>query len=161
MSTDLSTLLTSLRPVRQSGEFVFVTTPTSLDIPVRASVQEAEGTSSIIPRAEADRLGLVYDFVAAWITLEVHSALTAVGLTAAVSHCLTEVGISCNVVAGHHHDHLLVPLERADAALAALATLQSAGPSSLPAHTAADSHVHGASHIVGGNVYAELIPEVV
>jgi len=44
-------------------------------------------------------------------------------LTAAVSTALTRAGISCNVVAGHYHDHLLVPLDRVDDALIALSDL--------------------------------------
>ena len=53
-----------------------------------------------------------------------HSALDAVGLTAAVAGALAEAGISCNVLAGAHHDHLLVPVDRADDALVALAQLR-------------------------------------
>jgi len=68
---------------------------------------------------------LAYEFVAAWITLQVHSALEAVALTAAISHALTEAGVSANVVAGYTHDHVFVPLERADDAMRALGTLSS------------------------------------
>jgi hypothetical protein len=50
----------------------------------------------------------------------VHSALDAVGLTAAVSRALADAGVSCNVIAGAHHDHLLVPFERGEEALAVL-----------------------------------------
>lgn len=63
-------------------------------------VREDEGLTLVLPQQQADDLGLPYDFVAAWITLQVHSALSAVGLTAAVSRVLTEAGISANVVAG-------------------------------------------------------------
>jgi len=68
-------------------------------------------------REQTDALGLPYDFVAAWITLEIHSALEAVGLTGAVSRALTDAGISANIVAGFTHDHLFVPHPRATAAL--------------------------------------------
>ena len=47
-----------------------------------------------------------------------------VGLTAAVAVALADAGIACNVVAAVHHDHLFVPVESADAALAALRALQ-------------------------------------
>jgi hypothetical protein len=67
--------------------------------------------------------GLEYHFTAAWITLRVHSALDAVGLTAAVSLALTDAGISCNVVAGFHHDHLFVPHTRAADAVRVLEAL--------------------------------------
>jgi uncharacterized protein len=56
----------------------------------------------------------------------VHSALDAVGLTAAVSRALAAAGLSCNVLAGLHHDHLLVPAGRADEALAVLRELSRA-----------------------------------
>jgi hypothetical protein len=51
---------------------------------------------------------LVYEYVAAWITMEVNSALDAVGFTAAFAQALTEHSIGCNVVAAFHHDHLFV-----------------------------------------------------
>jgi hypothetical protein len=90
---------------------------------IEAAVREAEGLTVVLPRAEADKEGLSYDFVAAWITLEIHSALEAVGLTAAVSRALTDARISCNVLAGFHHDHLLVPVAEAARALEVLAEL--------------------------------------
>ena len=71
----------------------------------------------VVERDVADGAGLEYDFVAAMITLGVGSRLHAVGLTAAVSSALADAGISCNVVAGHFHDHLFVPVERAEEAL--------------------------------------------
>jgi hypothetical protein len=77
--------------------------------------------SIVVSQQDADDLGLEYEFVAAWIVLRVHSALDAVGLTAAVSSRLAEDGISCNVIAGLRHDHLLVPVDRARDALQALA----------------------------------------
>jgi hypothetical protein len=85
-----------------------------------ATVREDEGLTVVLSRPDADRLGLTYDFVAAWITLTVDSSLAAVGLTAAVSHVLTDAGISTNVIAGFTHDHLFVPVDRADDAMRAL-----------------------------------------
>lgn len=109
--SDLTTLLTSMRPVVRDGDYVYALWPHGkpLEGHVEAAVREAEGLTVVLLREEAERLGLSYDFVAAWITLQIHSALEAVGLTAAVSSALTAAGISCNVMAGFHHDHLLVP----------------------------------------------------
>lgn len=82
----------------------------------------------MVARQDADRLGLGYDFLAGWITLQVHSALAAVGLTAAASAALTDAGISCNVLAGYHHDHLLVPLDRVEQALNRVARPRRSSP---------------------------------
>ena len=122
---NLQTLLASIHPVVREGEYVYVLWPHGrpLAAGIEAAVREAEGLTVVLPREEADRLGLAYDFVAAWITLQVHSELEAVGLTAAVGKALTEAHISCNVLAGFHHDHLLVPVADAARAVEVLAEL--------------------------------------
>jgi uncharacterized protein len=124
--TDLSALLRGMSPRLDDGAYVFTTIvgPPPADARPVVTVTEAEGTTLVLARAEADRLGLRYDYVAAWITLEAHSALSAVGLTAAVSATLAEAGISCNVVAGYFHDHLFVPYDRAAEAVRRLRDLR-------------------------------------
>jgi len=119
---NLQALLASLHPVLREGEYVYVLWPHGkpLEPGIEAAVREAEGLTVVLPRERADALGLAYDFVAAWITLEVHSELEAVGLTAAVGKALTEAKISCNVLAGFHHDHLLVPVADAPRAVEVL-----------------------------------------
>jgi len=123
--SDLSRLLKNMSPELVPGSFVFTILPEEHhpELEVLASVKEAEGLSVVIAQVDADRMGLDYDFVAAWITLRVNSALEAVGLTAAVSSALTAEGISCNVIAGLNHDHLLVPVDEAGAAMSALRRL--------------------------------------
>jgi hypothetical protein len=93
------------------------------DVPVAATVAEDEGTTAVISTADALRLGLEPGFVAAWLTVNVNSALDAVGLTAAISGALATEGIPCNVLAGYHHDHVLVPIECAGQAIATLNAL--------------------------------------
>lgn len=118
-------MLRGLSPRLNKGRYVYTQVRTGVPagvVPV-VVVREEEGITLVLAQHEADRLGLRYQFVAAWITLQVHSALGAVGLTAAVSHVLTGAGISANVIAGYTHDHVCVPLERADDAMSALATL--------------------------------------
>jgi uncharacterized protein len=52
--------------------------------------------------------------------LTVHSSLEAVGFLAAITARLAETGISVNAVSAFYHDHLFVPHDRADEALARL-----------------------------------------
>lgn len=124
--TNLSALLASLSPRLNPGRFVFcsVLQPSTAQLAAAlGSFRESEGTTLILAHEEAERLGLTYDYLAAWITLEVHSSLAAVGLTAAFARVLAAEGISCNVIAGFHHDHLFVADGAATRAMAALQRL--------------------------------------
>jgi uncharacterized protein len=124
---DLKTLLAQLQPELNPGRYAFVALPPGVTLDatdIVASVREPEGLSLILAEQTALDLGLPIAFTAAWITLIVHSDLAAVGLTAAVSQALAQAEISCNVVAGVHHDHLFVPVEQAERALEALHALQ-------------------------------------
>ena len=94
------------------------------DAVAEARVGEAEGISYVVPEAFARAQGEPPGFVACWLTLKLHTALNAVGVTAAVSGVLAEHGIACNVIAGRFHDHLLVPAARCDDAIAAIRSLR-------------------------------------
>lgn len=122
---DLAKLLRNMRPEFHPGRYVFTTVAGEPPVGLRpvVTVAEAEGLTLVLAKGEADAAGLGYDYEAAWITLRVHSALDAVGLTAAVAGALAEAGLSCNVVAGFHHDHLFVPHERGAEAMAVLEAL--------------------------------------
>ncbi|VEF12596.1 acetyltransferase [Pseudomonas fluorescens] len=114
--TSLSTLLRSMSPQLNAGDYVFCTLGDSRipdGLEVIGSFREQEGLTLILERSQAEQAGFSFDYVAAWITLNVHSALQAVGLTAAFATALGQAGISCNVIAGYYHDHLFVG--RADA----------------------------------------------
>lgn len=123
--TDLRMLLSGMRPRLNPGRYVFTTVDGGVPAGARpvVTVAEEEGLTLVLPQQEADAAGLAYEYVAGWITLCVHSALEAVGLTAAVARELAAVGLSCNVVAGFHHDHLFVPYERVADAVALLEDL--------------------------------------
>ncbi len=123
--TDLQGLLSTLRPDLRPGNVVYCTAARALEPGIRplATITESEGTTYVLQQDDADRLQIPYEFVGAWITLRVHSALEAVGLTAAVSTALASAGIACNVLAGYFHDHLIVPADRAADALEVLTGL--------------------------------------
>ncbi|MEM8560150.1 MAG: ACT domain-containing protein [Bacteroidota bacterium] len=127
-SNYLGDLLAAIEPVLHDGTFVFVTVPTrsfALAAETRpvAAVMEAEGLTLVLPQAQADALRFGYGTVFRQLTLTVHSSLDAVGLTATVATRLAAHGIPANVVAGFYHDHLFVPHDRAEEALAALEAL--------------------------------------
>jgi hypothetical protein len=124
--TSLATLLRSMSPQLNVGEYVFCTLrdgklPAGLEIV--GSFREQEGLTVILERSHAEKAGFSFDYVAAWITLNVHSALEAVGLTAAFATALGQAGISCNVIAGYYHDHLFVGQADAERALHVLRDL--------------------------------------
>jgi hypothetical protein len=109
---DLARLLAALDPRLHPERFSFsITSDPILGDGDFAIVREAEGLTSIRP-----------DPAGEWarISLGVHSSLEAVGLTAALSSRLAERGISANIVAALHHDHIFVPWDRREEALAAL-----------------------------------------
>ena len=116
---NLATLLKTMQPVLNEGDYVFCAVASTESIDQRqilGSFREKEACTVIIKKEFADSLQFPYTFVAAWITLTVHSSLNAVGLTAAFAGALSKENISCNVVAGYYHDHIFVKKE--DAALA-------------------------------------------
>ena len=130
--TDLQQLIAHLRPVLRAGTWVFCTLrPSQLHLLARlepfATVQEAEGLSVVTPQQRAIELGVATSVPFRCITLEVLSSLEAVGLTAAVATALAEIDVAANVIAGAHHDHLLVPVDDAERAMAALEALSVGG----------------------------------
>lgn len=124
--SELDKLVQNMSPRLNPGVYAFCTLSMKESIPPGTICwfAEAEGVSIIVPIEVANQAGLSIGFQAEWITLEVHSDLAAVGLTATVSGVLTQAGISCNVVAGYHHDHLFVPAGKGQEALQLLLQLQ-------------------------------------
>src|SRR5882757_1333564 len=127
---DLTALLKHMKPEMRPGIFVFCSIPQNEPVPARASPLltfcEQEGTTLVVLREEAEAAGLRTAFASRLITLTVHSALDAVGFLAAITSRLAEAGISVNAVSAFHHDHLFVPTERADEAMAVLLEMSSA-----------------------------------
>ena len=125
--SDLRSLLASLQPELHPGVWAWCALPpgASADgVDAIATMREAEGLTLVVDEAQAAARGWPVGFRSAWITLTVHSDLAAVGLTAAFARALGDAGICCNVIAGVHHDHLFVPVDRAADAMAALQALQ-------------------------------------
>ena len=126
--TALKQLLENMSPQLREGEYVFLSFPGAhygdhAVLEPLATMIEDEGLTLVVPQTLADTHGHDYDATFRCITLQVHSSLEAVGLTAAFAKQLTLAGISANVIAGFYHDHLFVPSGDADRAVAALQEL--------------------------------------
>lgn len=121
---DLGALLRGLSGTLVDGVFVFATVS---EVPVglapRMVFQEAEGTTVICLREEAEAHGIAFEFPSRMITLEVHSSLEAVGFMAVIATELAKEGMGVNPVAGFYHDHIFVPVGREGDAMVVLERL--------------------------------------
>lgn len=124
--TDLGQMLAGLSPELRRGIWVYAILPEGASVPARAAavVAESEGRTVVLRAEDAESLRLTPLFRGRWITLRVHSCLSAVGLTARVAAALAEEGVPANMLAGYSHDHLLVPENLAERALHCLQRLQ-------------------------------------
>lgn len=126
---DLAKLCATLSPVMEDAVYVYCSLP-DFTLPsgllTFCTVREREGLTAIVEREDAQHLGLAYTYEARLITLSVHSSLEAVGFIAVISRKLAEASIPCNTVAGYYHDHILVPVERADEAMTLLRAIAAA-----------------------------------
>lgn len=119
---DLARLLHGLKPRLHPDRYTFAaTTDPALRENLFALVREDEGLTSIHPDPDGEW---------ARISLDVHSSLDAVGLTAVLSSRLAENQIGANIVAARFHDHLFVPWDRREKALAVLRDLETGGSTS-------------------------------
>lgn len=123
---DLQKLLCSLTTDLVDGVFVFVTVAEA-DVPQgltpRMMFREAEGVTLIMLEEQAQAHGLPYEFPSRMITLNIHSALEAVGFIAHIATELAKHQMGVNPVAGFYHDHIFVPKDRAQDALDVLAQI--------------------------------------
>ena len=120
--TDLSKLLANLTPRILDDEWVYCCLPQSdvtaeLVLQALMTYREIEGMSLLLPETVAKSSNLAYTGVFKGITLDVHSSLEAVGLTAAVATKLANNNISANVIAATYHDHVFVSVKDAGRAL--------------------------------------------
>ena len=106
---DLAKLLEALSPKLYAERYSFASA-TDVILPDGgfALIREEEGLTLIRsdPAGEWAR-----------ISLQVHSSLEAVGLTAELSRRMTQAGISANILAALNHDHIFVQWDRREEAL--------------------------------------------
>ena len=127
--SDLLTLIAQMSPSLDDQVWVFVSVSEVSSEYVAehalATFRETEGTTLIVPWERAVEFDVCSEPMAR-ITLNIHSSLEAVGLTAAVSQALASEAISANVVAGFYHDHIFVPQTAGERAVACLTLLSAA-----------------------------------
>ena len=127
--SDLLTLIAQMSPSLDGQVWAFVSVDDVSSEYVAehalATFRETEGTTLIVPWERAEEFEVCSEPMAR-ITLNIHSSLEAVGLTAAVSQALASEAISANVVAGFYHDHIFVPQPAGERAVACLTLLSAA-----------------------------------
>ena len=116
--SNLKDIIKNINPVILDGEYVYVSFEFDLIQKkdchkIFSIINEKEGVCAIIEKEYADRVNAKYDAVFSIITLQVYSSLNSVGLTEYVSSICHELNVPCNVIAGLHHDHILVPTNKA------------------------------------------------
>lgn len=125
--TDLKKLLATMTPQLLAGIHVFVTLAPGMPIPETFEpimlFREREGTTLIVLEDQARTTGLDGVFPSRMITLNIHSSLEAVGFLAAITTRLAAAGMGVNPVSAFYHDHLFVPADRAEEAMAMLVEL--------------------------------------
>ena len=120
---NLDELIRSMQPVLHEQTYVFATVIAEFDsaaLEPQMQFHEVEGCTLIIEQHRADSAGLTYEFPCKMITLNIHSSLDAVGFLARITTKLASLSMGVNPVSGFYHDHLFVPIDRAEDALDAL-----------------------------------------
>ncbi|RWF85880.1 MAG: ACT domain-containing protein [Mesorhizobium sp.] len=125
--TDLKKLLATMTPELRPGTHVFATLPPDAPVPDGLEpmmlFREREGTTAIALEERAKAAGLETVFRCRMVTLNIHSSLEAVGFLAAITTRLAAAGIGVNPVSAFYHDHLFVPADQAEEAMAILKRL--------------------------------------
>ena len=125
----LTESIASLTPILQPGTYVFCSMLHNSDAKGAMSLAKAcfiedEGVSLILPRAEAVRLGLIFDLTLRHITLFARVPPDVIGMTRAVLRVLEKREIPASPVSAAHNDHVFVPARRADEAVDAIRAMQ-------------------------------------
>ena len=125
--TDLKQTLSSLKVVCDDVEYGFASLADDSKIDrdkVLATFQENGRLAVIAPKDYLDSLDIESEGPYAKLTIDVHTSLELVGLTAVMASKLAEHGISANVVAAFYHDHVFVQYDLREKATGLLESLK-------------------------------------
>jgi hypothetical protein len=114
--SNLDNLLQNMDPRLDESPFVFLTSADDFSLEEQTKsvmlFREGEGMTLITKEANAQAFHRNYTNTWAFITLNIHSDLEAVGFLAKITTKLAETGISVNAVSAFYHDHLFVPWDK-------------------------------------------------
>jgi ribosome-associated protein YbcJ (S4-like RNA binding protein) len=118
---NLNAVLRAVTPNLHEGRWVFASFERRppFDLEIAASIREGSAMSTVIAEQDAERLSLPYEQVWAWIECPSTRA-GAVRATGALLAALGRATIACNVITGIGGDHLFVPFDQREDALAVL-----------------------------------------
>jgi len=125
--TNLEETLNSLKVICDDIEYGFASTPDDSNISygeLLATFQENGRLAIIAPKEYLESKSIKNEGPYAKLTIDIHTSLDLVGLTAALSTKLAEHDISANVVAAFYHDHIFVQYELREKAIELLGELR-------------------------------------
>ena len=109
--TNLSEVLKSLQVSCDGVEYGFASVKDkhiNFCDDILGTFKENEGLTIIASKAYFEAKNIKFEGPYAKLTIEVHTSLELVGLTAVLAKKLAENQISANVVAGYYHDYIFV-----------------------------------------------------
>jgi hypothetical protein len=125
--TNLKQTLSLLRVFSDDIKYGFASIRMTTDIDrneVLATFQEDGRLAIIAPIDYLESKNIENEGPYAKLTIDVHTSLELVGLTAVLASKLAEHGISANVVAAFYHDHIFVKYEHRNKAIELLEDLK-------------------------------------
>lgn len=132
--TDVIKAFEELTPILDDGVYVFISIagkklgdPETLKLEPICQFSEKQGLSLVVLEEKAKENAFQPQSRFRMISFEMHTSISMVGLSAAVSKVMAEEGIACNVVSGFYSDHFFIDADRVDHAMNALAALKKHG----------------------------------
>lgn len=124
--TDLSDVLQSLKISCDDKKYGFASVEKIMDVndSVLGVFKEKEGITVFAEEFYFKEKNIQYEGPFAKLTIEIHTSLELVGLTAILANKLAEHNISANVVAAFFHDHIFVQYDLRDQAIDSLMSLK-------------------------------------
>ena len=126
--TNLSDVLQSLQVSCDNVEYGFATVKhqPAPDSQILGTFRENEGITIVGAKEYFEKNHIPYEGPYVKLTIEIHTSLELVGLTAAIADKLAKNNISANVVAAYFHDHIFVPFGLRKKAIDAINSLDKA-----------------------------------